>query len=374
MSVGRLPGITSEEYKQLLQEIRIGTSVKNQSSCGGCTLYQKDQTKYALTAYVLEPQRAISESLRAMMNVLLIIVVIMIFLVAAISSGISVSISKPLENMIQVVNRIRAGESGLRVGDPKREDEIGNLGRNIDELLDEIHELMEEKYKTQMLLDRAEYLTLQAQINPHFLYNTLDTMSSIASVQNCQTVSYLSQSLASIFRYTLNMSNPLATISEEMSHVKNYVYVMDVRNRSSIQYDFQIEKDTMEDLLPRISLEPLVENALSHGLKNSRRKDKKVWIKTERKNEEVWVTVADNGIGCNGQEVQKRLDQENNLMGDDGQSIGLLNINNRLKKMFGKEYGILIESEPNVETRVMIHVRRISQEEAAIWKKEYTKF
>ena len=241
-------------------------------------------------------------------------------------------------------------------------------------MLDEVHELTAEKYKTRMLLERAEYLTLQAQINPHFLYNTLDTMSSIASLQNCQTVSYLSQSLANIFRYTLNMSNPLATVSEEISHVRNYVYVMDVRNRSAVQYEFHIDKDTFSDILPRVSIEPIVENALSHGLKNSRRPDKKVSIVIRHDGELLNVTVSDNGVGTDEQEVRAHMNDEKNMLGEKGHSIGLTNINNRLKRLFGDEYGIIFESTPDEGTDVTIRVPVMKQGEAAEWLKEHTEF
>ncbi len=103
-------------------------------------------------------------------------------------------------------------------------------------MLDEMDKLLRREYETKLLLNRAEYKALQAQINPHFLYNTLDTMSSIAEIQNCRQVSSLSQSLSNIFRYSLNMKNPLSTVAKEIVHLKNYIYVMNVRMMDNVEY------------------------------------------------------------------------------------------------------------------------------------------
>lgn len=372
---GSITGLNMTEYKQLLAKISYkNDNIKKKDGITGYDFHQKEQTKYNLNAYMLSPQKAVNESLKVMLKVLAIIAVIMVFVALFMSYRISTSISQPLENIISIINRIKNGEENLRIGNQDRTDEIGTLGRNFNEMLDEVHELSAEKYKTKMLLERAEYLTLQAQINPHFLYNTLDTMSSIASLQNCQTVSYLSQSLANIFRYTLNMSNPLATVSEEMSHVRNYIYVMDVRNRSAVSYEFHLDKETFTDILPRVSIEPIVENALSHGLKNSRRTDKKVVITSGHRDGLLYVMVSDNGIGTDTDEINRRMNDEQFMLGEKGHSIGLTNINNRLKRLFGREYGLIFESSPDEGTTVTIRVPVMKQGEAAEWLKEHTEF
>ena len=99
-------------------------------------------------------------------------------------------------------------------------------------------------------------------------------MSGIANAQNCPLVSSLCYSLSAVFRYSLNMTDEFSTVGKEMEHVKNYLYVMDVRSGSDVAYDYQIAEETLEDQLPRICLQPIVENAITHGLRNVRRKDK----------------------------------------------------------------------------------------------------
>lgn len=106
-------------------------------------------------------------------------------------------------------------------------------------------------------------------------------MSGIANAQNCPLVSGICHSLSAIFRYSLNMTDELSTMQNEMDHVRNYLYVMDVRNGSTVAYEYQIDNETLNDRLPRICLQPVVENALTHGLRNTRQKSKKLLIRAE---------------------------------------------------------------------------------------------
>ena len=126
--------------------------------------------------------------------------------------------------------------------------ELTTLGTEFNEMLDRMEVMAQEELQHKMLVERTEYKMLQAQINPHFLYNTLDTMSGIANAQNCPLVSGMCRSLSAIFRYSLRYDGrAFPTMQNEMAHVRNYLYVMDVRNGSAIAYDYQIDSDTLQD-------------------------------------------------------------------------------------------------------------------------------
>ncbi len=131
---------------------------------------------------------------------------------------------------------------------------------------------------------------------------------------------------------------------ELQHHVRNYLYVMDVRNGSTIAYDYQIDSDTLADQMPRICIQPVVENALTHGLRNVRRKDKKLLIRSEHVNENLVITVQDNGAGMDAESMNRLLDQNDMKRVESGISIGILNVNARLKRLFGEKYGLHIES------------------------------
>ena len=161
------------------------------------------------------------------------------------------------------------------------------------------------------------------------------------------------------------MADELSTMQNEMAHVRNYLYVMDVRNGSAIAYDYQIDSDTLQDQMPRICIQPVVENALSHGLRNVRRKDKKLLIRSEHIDENLVITVSDNGAGMDAESMNRLLEQNDMKRVESGVSIGILNVNARLKNLFGDEYGLHIESTMGEGTTVTITVPAIATENTA---------
>lgn len=188
-------------------------------------------------------------------------------------------------------------------------------------------------------------------------------MSGIATAQNCPLVSGLCHSLSAVFRYSLNMTDEFSTVQKEMEHVKNYLYVMDVRSGSDVAYEYQIAEETLQDQLPRICLQPIVENAITHGLRNVRRKDKKLTISAVHENGLLLIYVEDNGTGMDAEEMNHLLEKNDPKRVETGVSIGILNVNARLKRVFGEEYGILIDSRMGEGTKVSIRVPILKKKE-----------
>ena len=282
----------------------------------------------------------------------MLIAVVMIVLSTVLTFMISRYMTRPLGNLMGTIQRIKKGETDLRA-DTENRDEIGELGKNFNEMLDQMEELREKESRANLLLSQAEYKALQAQINPHFLYNTLETMSSIAEIRNCPEVSMLSQSLSNIFRYSLNMKDQLSTVAQEINHLKNYCYVMSVRMQDNIEYVYDIDESLLKERIPRISIQPLVENALNHGLRN-KRGEKKVRIRIQRQDENLVISVRDNGMGMDAEQINESLQKNEMIQTEKGSSIGLYNINARVKILYGDQYGIHIESAPGEGTCVFI--------------------
>lgn len=177
-------------------------------------------------------------------------------------------------------------------------------------------------------------------------------------------MSSLCYSLSAVFRYSLNMTDEFSTVGKEMEHVKNYLYVMDVRSGSDVAYDYQIAEETLEDQLPRICLQPIVENAITHGLRNVRRKDKKLLIRSQHEGENLVILIQDNGTGMDAGEMNELLEKNDPKRVESGVSIGILNVNARLKRRFGAQYGIRIESSQGEGTAVWVTVPAQTAEEA----------
>jgi sensor histidine kinase YesM len=175
-------------------------------------------------------------------------------------------------------------------------------------------------------------------------------------------VSSLCQSLSNIFRYSLDMKHPYSTVGKEINHLKNYIFVMNVRMREEVTYSFHVEETVLQDSIPRISMQPLVENALNHGLKN-KHGEKWVEILAEEKDNILEISVKDNGVGMDSEEMNRRLAENDKNQVEEGNSIGIYNINARMKMLYGESYGVHVESAYGEGTCVTLRIPRMKVEE-----------
>lgn len=357
VSVGNLEESNKSYCLDAIEKIQKGEWVSTESlTADQKVLFEVSQNKYNLGAYSVMPQFVLKENQKILTRNLLLIAAIMIVIITLLSFLVSKGLTKPLEKLTDTIDKIKKGNTALRAECEKR-DEIGALGQDFNQMLDQIEGLISHEYETELLLNQAEYKALQAQINPHFLYNTLETMSSIASVQNCSIVSNLCESLSNIFRYSLDMKNPFSTVAQEIVHLRNYIFVMNVRMGDGISYTFHISEEVLQDEIPKISIQPLVENALNHGLRN-KRGEKSIVIEAGVEDGELQIAVSDNGVGMNAQEVNERLRENNKELVEKGNSIGIYNINARMKMLYGEQYGLTVNSIIGEGTRVFLTVPR----------------
>ena len=323
---------------------------------GDYYLIHVGQAENNLEACALVSQSLLTAAQRSLTRSLLVIMAMMLGLVVVFVMLLSRWLTRPTEQMLETIERIKNGETQLRVQPVGWSEELKVLGTEFNDMLDRVQAMAQEEYKYRLLVERTEYKMLQAQINPHFLYNTLNTMSGIATAQNCPLVSGLCHSLSAVFRYSLNMTDEFSTVQKEMEHVRNYLYVMDVRSGSDVVHEYQIAEETLQDQLPRICLQPIVENAITHGLRNVRRKDKKLKISAVHEEGLLVICIEDNGTGMDTEEMNHLLEKNDPKRVETGVSIGILNVNARLKRVFGEAYGILIDSRIGEGTKVFIRV------------------
>ena len=233
ISIAQVGNITKEESKifsDLTQTIATssGEFPEFENEYGSFYLNSIAMRKYNLHIVMLTPQSLLLETQSALARTLLLIAGIIILLMLLLGTLISGFIYRPVEALSSTMIRIKNGDTELRVKTDGWSDELKVMGEEFNEMLDRIQKMVEEEYEAKVLMERTQYKVLQAQINPHFLYNTLDTMSGIAASQDCMLVSGLCQSLSAIFRYSLDISDTQATLQQEMAHVRNYLYVMDM--------------------------------------------------------------------------------------------------------------------------------------------------
>lgn len=325
------------------------------------SLYSSPVRKYGLTLYSLIPSSALNANQSMLMSSTVLAFALVLVLFVVLFFFISRGLTRPLEQMVFTMNRIKQGETQLRLPQ-MHQDELAKLGSAFNDMLDQIEELIAREYQTAIQLNDTKYKALQTQVNPHFLYNTLDTMSAIAMIHDCQIVSTLCHALSDLFRYSLRMDEPLSTISDELRHLKNYMFVMNVRMNDTIQMTIDIPAEMMKTHVPRLSLQPLVENAISHGLRN-KRGEKHIRISARRTDTEILLSIVDNGVGMQKEMLERirTIDPEQAL--STGSSIGLLNIAARLKLLFGTEYGLEVDSRQQEGTTITLHIPSVQEEQ-----------
>lgn len=217
----------------------------------------------------------------------------------------------------------------------------------------------EERKKLEVMKKRVELYTLQSQINPHFLYNTLDSIRGRALLDGNREIASMTEVLSKFFRYCISCDESLVKLREEISHIEDYYYIQKYRFEDRFDMAVEIEsKEVYEYYIPRMTLQPLVENAMIHGLEKVNRKGllKIRCIATEKK---VVLTVSDNGVGMDVEQLDKLNRQMDGMLlsgkkRNNHSGIAISNVNARIKMTFGEEYGIRYRSMENVGTDVEV--------------------
>lgn len=275
-----------------------------------------------------------------------------VMLIIMISYYIPLSIANPVKNLCEVTKQVSEGNLSVRanIGEGR---EIRELSDSLNVMIDKINELLEQVTKEQIRLRKAEFELLQSQINPHFLYNTLDAIVWLAESGEQEKVVNMVGSLSEFFRMSLNQGKEIVTIQEEIQHVRSYLEIQQVRYQDILQYDIRIPEEVEQCRIPKITIQPLIENALYHGIKNKRGLGK-IWVSGKKEGELLIIRVEDNGIGIS----EERLEQvKNKILSKSPVSegiYGLYNVNERIRLNFGEAYGIDIESEYQNGTSVSI--------------------
>ena len=226
-------------------------------------------------------------------------------------------------------------------------------------MIDKINELIGQVTTEQIRLRKAEFELLQAQINPHFLYNTLDAIVWLAEAGEQRKVVSMVGSLSEFFRMSLNQGKDIVTIKEELQHIRSYLEIQQMRYQDILEYEIDIPQELFDDRIPKITIQPLVENALYHGIKN-KRGGGKIQISGRVENDCAIVQIRDNGIGITPERLKQIIDGMVNKVPTESDIYGLYNVNERIRLDFGEKYGITIDSTHMEGTCVSVIVPHIA--------------
>ncbi len=288
---------------------------------------------------------------------------VILVMVIYISYMISQSITSPVRELSRVTARVAGGDMSVRA-DLDTGAELGVLSRSLDEMIERINTLISQVRTEQENLRVAELELLQAQINPHFLYNTLDTIIWLAEAGDQSKVVSMVGSLSDFFRASLGQGRDIVSIGDEIRHVSSYLEIQQVRYQDILVYSIDVPEDIYISRIPKITLQPLVENALYHGIKN-KRGGGCITITGKVESKCIYLYIEDNGIGM----TEERLEQINRKINagekteneadaggnrEEAEIFGLYNVNERIRLKFGSRYGIHIDSEFNKGTVVTV--------------------
>lgn len=353
--------ISTEELNKIVKkskEINSGRiSLKN--------IYNKDATLFFSSIPYTEDwilctiieNNYIHAQTNNIINLVIILGIILLFFSILLAIIISGTLVKPIYKLKNHMVEVSNGNLDSYY-ETKNNDEISILGKVFNQMLMDIKKLINQVYKVQTQKRNAELRVLQSQINPHFLYNTLDTIQWKALEYKAFDVADMINSLSIFFRISLSDGKEFITISDEIEHVRNYLEIQKTRYKDKISYSINLKESISQNLVPKMIIQPLVENSIYHGLKLKKQKGI-ININVLSENDYIIIEVIDNGIGMNHKMLATTKDNLYNSI--ESEHYGLYNINERLKLTFKDKYNIDIDSEFGKGTKVLLKIPKISE-------------
>ncbi|WP_139904473.1 cache domain-containing sensor histidine kinase [Clostridium thermarum] len=264
----------------------------------------------------------------------------------------SKSISLPLKRLVHSMNLAKGGDLSVNIKDESK-DEIGEVARNFNVMVYEIKNLMENVKSKERQKRDAEFKALQAQINPHFLSNTLNTVKWLANIQRAENIENLITSLIQLLHANMGKGETLVTVNDEIEYIKNYINIQEYRYFNKFVVNYDLEEKILNYRIPKFTLQPVVENALIHGIEPMEGQGVIV-IKGYEYNGTVKISITDNGIGISEKKLATLLGKGENVDKRRLSGIGINNVNERIKMYFGEQYGLTINSIEGLYTTVEI--------------------
>ena len=284
------------------------------------------------------------------------ILIAVIFILVAVNIFVSTRITNPIRELEKSVNDLENGIMDVDIS-IKGSHEIKHLGKAIKSMANNMKKLMDDIVIEQEAKRKSELNALQAQINPHFLYNTLDSIIWMVENGKYDGAVVMVTALARLFRISLSKGKNIITLRDELEHAKNYLTIQNIRYKNKFDYYIEAEESILDLSCIKLIIQPLIENAIYHGMEFMYG-DGEIVVKAYVTDEILYIDIIDNGLGMTEEAVNKLLTNENSSK--KGSGIGLKNVNERIKLYFGKDYGLDIFSEPDEGTTIRICMPKIS--------------
>ncbi|WP_208589506.1 cache domain-containing sensor histidine kinase [Gracilibacillus suaedae] len=322
-------------------------------------IYQRSPFANWVTVGVFPTEETIF-GLREINFYLVMFIFIIMFFGIPVSYFLSHSISKPIVQLVSFMKKAEDGDLKVRYKE-KRFDEIGLLGKSFNTMLTKLNSLMHLTERQERQKRDAEFRSLQANINPHFLYNTLDTIQWMARKQKADDVAEVVESLAKLFRIGLSKGRDIITLAEEIDHIESYLKIQKTRYREKLNYDIKVEESIKNKAILKFILQPIIENAIYHGIKE-RRGAGHINIEANSSDENLLIKISDDGKGMSPKQLsdlrealaESITQTENPEETRNKKGYGMLNVQARIQLTHGPNYGLTIESQEDAGTTITI--------------------
>ncbi|HZG76997.1 MAG TPA: sensor histidine kinase [Paenibacillus sp.] len=316
---------------------------------------QETSTLTGWQVFVMRPRSELLSELNRITWTTVGIVAATILIGGFVSWAVAGWITKPIGDILFSMKRFQKGNFHEQV-DVKASDEIGQLGAGYNIMVQRIKQLIDDVYAFEIKQKEAELKLLQSQMNPHFLYNTLNTIAWTAQKNNDRTVADMVYSLSSIFKTSLNKGKDFVPLKEEFQLLEHYLFLQKMRFQSHLTYELELDPDVAEAIVPKLLLQPLVENSIVHGIERLSDDPGFVSVRAFRQGDALEVEITDNGVGITQERMQSIVERMQ-AHGDrhDG-SFALYNVSNRLRMAYGNAARLELQSTPGSGTRVFLHI------------------
>lgn len=293
----------------------------------------------------------VDDRVRVMLRISLMILAMMMAAACVIGIVMSNLLSKPSRQLVEAMGEFEKNAENFQFSQVTGTYEINSLSDSFGHMVVRIQDLMEKVRREEITLRKTELNALQAQINPHFLYNTLSSIEWMCEEGRSGDAAEMVNALGRLFRISISKGHELITIEHEVQHAMSYLKIQNFRYKNQFSYTFDVEEDCLPCYCNKITLQPIIENAIYHGI-DRMVEEGSIQIRIRRAGDQILMAVEDNGVGMSEEQCEEILHRERT----DKSGIGIKNVNDRIQIYFGAEYGISITSEPDVGTCVEIRL------------------
>ena len=284
-------------------------------------------------------------------------ILILVMMLLQVNRFISRKISRPIRELDESVKAYEAGAMpDIYIGGSA---EIRHLGYSVQKSYEQIEMLMKEIIQQQTERRKSELDVLQSQINPHFLYNTLESITWMIEAQRNKEAVVMISELAKLLRVSLSRGKTIISIGDELQHGRSYMNIQRVRYKERFKVEFLIDEEIKNYCIVKLVIQPLLENAIYYGVGNMDEDDDgQILVRGEKKGEDIYISIEDNGMGM-PEDIRDNILTDNSKVPKHGSGVGVINVHSRIRLMFGPEYGLEVYSELDEGTKVVIHIPAI---------------